>query len=214
MTIRDSSVTTLLLKVSASADDAHETGGGTNSINGLNFESDHTAEWHAFRWQNVTIGQGETINSAILKVYIDNGLGDEPDHTLWGIAEDNVAAFAANHAAISSYAKTTASVAWSSADLGAASNQVAAWGAASAGGTGGSNVGSIVQEIVNRAGWASGNALGMADTSRIGTTSRDLNITFYDENSAHGAELEIDYTGSGGGATAPAFRLSLLGVGR
>ena len=203
-------MTTLALKVGASADDASETA-GTVSITATFFLSDSTDEYHGFRWQNVTIAPGATINSAILTVYVQSGGNDEPLHRAWGQAADNAAAFTTGASDISGRTKTTAAVDWSSADLGSGNDTPIEWGAATAAGAG-SSFAAVIQEIVDRPGWASGNAIVIFDTQSSLDALRDLAIDFYDNLSTEGAELDIDYTAAGAAALRR-YSLSLSGVG-
>jgi hypothetical protein len=204
-------VTTLNLAVGASADDAFENPSAT-SINGTTALVDNTDEFAGWRWQNVTIASGSTVNSAILSVRITATTTDEPKLTLWGDDHDNAAQFAANIGDISGRTKTAATGTWNDTDVGSPINTFQQFGAATNGGAG-TSLHAVVQEIIDRAGWASGNALAMfcSQTAPLDTT-RDFGIDMYDLTSAAGALLDIDYTaGAGGGATIR--NLASLGVG-
>ena len=175
-------MTVLSLQVAASADDAYQVN-TTSSIIGTAHTSDATNEWFGFRWQGVTIAQGSTITEAILSVNINSGTLDDPDHTFYGEAADNAAEFTADASNISDRPRTTATVVWQSLDLGVTGGDFAAV----------PDVKTLVQEIIDRAGWASGNALvivchGSADVNR------DLALNMYDSSAAFGATLVITYT--------------------
>jgi hypothetical protein len=60
----------------------------------------------------------------------------------------------------------------------------------------GLTVTSIVQEIVNQGGWASGNAMALL---LYGVASCAIQITSYDTSTTLCARLAIDYTEGGGG---------------
>lgn len=62
------------------------------------------------------------------------------------------------------------------------------------------DIASIIQEIVNRSGWASGNALVIFIDDNGTTINGGGDFSTYDENPAYAAELTIDYTPSN---TAP-----------
>lgn len=161
--------TELNLAVSASSDDAFENA-GTVTFGGwpTNPAADATNKWIGLRFQNVAIPAGVTVVSATLEV-VPSASGDEPDVTIFGIAEDDTETFAASSNNISGRPRTSASVAWSNADLGA---DDATYFAAP-------DLASVVQEIVDRAGWVSGNALGFV--IRGGSDSnRDLAVYTYD----------------------------------
>lgn len=173
---------TIYARVTASADDAREASTGATSITDTTAESDALAEWLAWRFDGIAIPQGATINTAILRLVPTSGGVDEPDHTFFGEDADDAAAFAATANNISGRARTTASVVWSSADLGA-------------GGTtyfSPPDMAAIIQEIVDRVGWASGNAIAlMCQGSASG--ARDLGVLMFDGFPDSCALLEINF---------------------
>lgn len=101
----------------------------------------------AFRFADVGVPQGATIVSAQLRIGVeDKGAGTAAlKFKIWGIDEDDTAAFSGSPMART---KTTAVF------VGATSMNI------STGGHIGFDVKEEVQEIVNRGGWASGNAIG------------------------------------------------------
>lgn len=193
-------MTTLNLAVSASADDAEQIATGENNTSGttLGQSLDSTSEYVGLRFQAVTIANAETINSATLTVEPTGTGEDEPLVTIQGHATDDAGAFTSADNHISGRTRTTASVTWDSTNLGADGNSRHA----------APDLATVIQEIVNRAGWVSGNDLALI--IRGGATStRDLTIKSYDSSSADAATLDIDYTS----ASSFVPRLSLLGVG-
>lgn len=184
---------TLNLAITDSADDGYEYGAGgefaaTNPDFYAGFDTD-TANYTFLRFQNVTITQGATINSATLTLNLIDVTGS-PNTTWYGVAADNAAAFAAVTNIPSSSPHTTASAAF--VPVGTGTKAI--------------NVATIVQEIVNRGGWASGNALALVNVDNVGAgaaywAGEDLTSV----GTAH-ATLDIDYTAggaaSGGGVTA------------
>lgn len=103
----------------------------------------------ALRFQNVGISHGQSINFCRL-VYKYAGVGGASSgswkHTVKGIDEDNTASFSSGNPLGRS--KTSASITINE-------------GRPTSGGTKEYDVRSIVQEIVNRGGWSSGNAIGI-----------------------------------------------------
>lgn len=180
-------MTTFNVAVSASADDGHENSSGTvNTTNTFSIIVDATNEWIGVRFQNVTVPSGATINSASLS-FVPSSSGDEPNHPIYGNDVDNAAAFTAGATSdISTRTRTTATVTWSSTNLGATGTSLHST----------PDLATIVQEIIDRAGWASGNAMAfMLQGSSDGT--RDLEVYLYDNGSLI-PELDIDYTAGGG----------------
>lgn len=186
---------TLDIPIIQSADDATEsaTGAVITTGNTVSNDLDNIDEWAGLRFQNITIPQGSVINSATLGVYILGTGSDEPDVTIFAQAVDNAPVFVNNaSASISSRARTTASFNWSSLDLGVAGpNELAV----------SPNFASVVQEIINRPGWGSGNALVLLIRGSA-STSRDLQFRLWDYTGPAGtdptgtyaATLHLDYT--------------------
>lgn len=183
-------MTILNLSITDDADDGHETGGtwetrtsvySTGEFFQVRRSGGATTHHGGLRFQGVTIPQGSTINSATLTV-----VGREPtsiDATnsvllVVGDDVDNSGAIGASHRPTSGWTDTTATA--TKNGLAAGDNTI--------------DVTSIVQEIVNRAGWSSGNAISF----RLGTSGSDtywyLNIYDYDADTlANVATLDIDY---------------------
>lgn len=157
---------TLTRLVSAGTDDVEETApGGTGTIGAMDLTSsdvelmvDGTKQQYiGIRFTNITIPNGATINSAYIqfatkgdKVPVSGTI------TIKGEDVDNSATYTTANFGVSTRTATTQSVSWpGSTD--------ASWGT-SAGGTQGVNqrtpsLVSIVQQLVNRTGWTSGNSM-------------------------------------------------------
>ena len=135
------------------------------------------------RFQNVTVAQGATINSATLTVNITSTSFDTPNGVTWyGELATNAAEFTTTASDITNRSLTTATTVWSGSDIGAGDHNL--------------TVTSIVQEIVNQGGWASGNALALLV---YGVASCNLQLTPYDTSTTLCGRLAIDYTEGGGG---------------
>lgn len=176
------------LRVTSGADDANENAAGDVSTSGgSTFISDSVNEWFGFRFLGVHIPKDSTINSAILSVIPVNSTVDEPEHTFYGEDADNASGFTAGSANndISGRTRTSASVLWDNADIGTDNAGVNRYSAP--------DLKTIVQEVVNRSGWVSGNALVLvAHGSADG--ARDLGIMDFDFSATRTPNLEIDYT--------------------
>ncbi|MCH7883481.1 hypothetical protein IIA95_03660 [Patescibacteria group bacterium] len=99
-----------------------------------------------FRFTNVTVSRGATINSAIWQGFQTGDLKGTPTLVVQAEAVDNAATFTGTCADFDNRATTTASVNWTP---GTGLNQFHS----------SSDLKTIIQEIVDRPGWASGNAL-------------------------------------------------------
>ena len=174
---------TIDIQVAASADDAEESGGTTYDHEDLDLGA-----WHVgIRFQNVTIPQGATITNAYITfeaahpVNSANVDGDT-SLTIKAQAIDNAPEFnfGSNNNDISGRTTTSASVSW---------NNLPAW-------TEGNSYQSpdlspVVQEIVNRDGWTSGNSMAFIIT---GSGNRETRAYNYGDHS-HGPVLHVEYTG-------------------
>lgn len=163
-------------------------------------------EWTvAMRFTGVTIPQGATINSATLQMrgYSDYSAPGGRTIKFWVSAQaaDNAGALSSTAGDLNTTARprTTAALAWNQPNV-----TFNVWNTA--------DVTSIVQEIVNRAGWASGNAIVIiVDTHEDTTTNEWQEYSSYDNGSTSAPKLDIDYSTGGGGG--PVKKLALLGVG-
>jgi hypothetical protein len=146
-----------IFATAASADDSIQiisSGTATITADGQT-AGDHdisSANHVGFRFPNVTIAQGTVIQNAYL--YFDSlhnytGFGNITGVLLHGEASDNAAQFTTTTNDIPNRARTAANLSGLSADQ-------FGWTATSS-----TDVTSIVQEILNRAGWVSGNAMAM-----------------------------------------------------
>lgn len=144
-----------------------------------------------FRFDNVTIPQGSTINSATLDLVPRGTFADDSNGNIQAVAADDPVA-PANAAAIDAWALTSASVSWVADALG--TSRVSS-----------PSITTVLQEIVDRGGFASGNAVVV-----VYTGNTDVNKTFqpdsYDGSpSSDAAELSVDWTepASGGPTGSP-----------
>ena len=178
---------TLALQIASGNDDGSEPGSGTPNLSGANeiaMLTNSVNTWLALRFTNVTVPQGSTINSATLEVYIVGTSYDDPDVDVYLEDADNSAALSTSSNNISGRTKTTAKTTWSSTGVGA--------GWKSPG-----DLAAVVQEVVDRGGWVSGNALTVLFDSL--SSANNLRIRPYEYDTTLAAKLTIDYTASGGG---------------
>lgn len=167
------------------ADDGNETAGAWVSNDTSNVAGPHTsAPWHSgLRFQSLAIPQGATIVSATLDLYIYQ-LHKEPLLYVYGVDEDNAAAFA-NGNLPSSKTKTAASDTYDFTGEGqafdwATINAYRQW-----------DVTAIVQEIVDRVGWVSGNSMSFLATGDVGTERR---AWIQDYNFGAGTQPKLNIT--------------------
>lgn len=139
--------------------------------------------YHAmWRWRTIAVAQGVTIDLATFKIKPYSHSGSGGAGTIYGYDTDDAAIWS-NTIKPSTVAKTSAT-ATVTAGTGTTDRSF--------------DITTIVQEIINRAGWVSDNDLGIVG---LETSASGNNTNWYDYASSgkHG-RLEIDYT-AGGAAT-------------
>lgn len=144
------SATVLDVRVAAGADDILHVIGDDVYNTTVRVGNDVSVNYNSgMRFQNITIPQGATIDTAIL-YFTSNDVttGTTCNATIEGEAVDDAAAFStlANY---TGRARTSANVAWSSIEQWSVTTTTYL----------SVNFKTVVQEIVNRGGWASGNDL-------------------------------------------------------
>ena len=171
----------------ASADDADETTSGTVDVTGGAMTLTAANQYFGFRFQGVTIPAGSTIDAATLDVYLLSGSYDEPNLTIYGEDVDDAAAFSASSYNISGRSLTSASVTWSASYLGTGVKTSP-------------DFKSVIQEIVDRAGWNSGQDMVVIFKGIAGVAFR---VRTYDSGSGDYGTLKVTYTEPSGGAIVP-----------
>lgn len=183
----------------ASEDDGSEaTGGASYSYIQARLVVGRTAQPGAYncdccaRFANVTIPKGSTINSASILLH-ENGLNlydTTPDvkAVTYGIDEDNTNDFSTNPFGRT---KTTAHKhsTWSFTNNDFEEHSI-------------TDLASVVQEIIDRNGWVSGNAMGFLINNDGSSDAQLGSVYSYDGDSAHCPELIISYT-------VPSFNVDL-----
>ena len=171
--------------VSATNDDAEQasaTGAMDLSSSDLELVADgSTVQLVGMRFGAVTIPQGAQILAAYLQFVTDETGSAATSLTVQGEAADTAGVFTTAASNISSRPRTTAAVPWSPPPwtvIGeAGANQRTP------------NLAGVIQEIVNRPGWASGNAVAVIIT---GTGRRTAEA--FESGAAIAPELHIEYT--------------------
>lgn len=134
---------------SASNDDGLETSTGTIDRTSAVFTAEYTAQtvrWAYFRAPAIDIGQRDKIISASIDLFCS--FTGTMDATIFGYAGDDAPQLTGTTSEISNFARTTASVEWDeeqSVTVVYTSPDIS----------------SVIREIINRSGWASGNDIGI-----------------------------------------------------
>jgi len=143
----------------------------------------------ALRFTNVTIPQGATIDAAYVTLR-----GGETDSTsgliasIWAADADNQA-MPADYDACEALTRTTATVSWTDPAVTSGSNINTP------------SIATVIKEVVDRAGWASGNALVVCIENNQSTNGVYRSFHSYDSNSSYAPVLHVEYTEASSGVS-------------
>jgi PKD repeat protein len=167
-------------RVAASTDDAAESN-STGKVTTSGTTLPLATQTVGMRWPGLAIPPGATITAAWVQFTAGQTQSGASTLNLFGQAADNAATFSRTTASISSRPHTVATTAWAPA----------AWATVGQAGAGQRtpDLSAVIQEVVSRPGWASGNALAI-----IVTGSGQRTAYAYDGNSAAAALLHVEYT--------------------
>lgn len=182
-------MSTVNLQVSASADDAQGEQDvstfsfATSNVNASSVAVSGDRSGVGLRFQNVAVPQGAVVLSATLRVYVTDTTRDDPNLAIYAEDTDDAAAFAnSSGARVWDRTATTAYVDWIATGLAAGSG-----GYKTA-----PDLTAPVQEVINRAGWSSGNDLALLLLPYTGA-GETLRFHAYDLAAANAATLDIVY---------------------
>jgi hypothetical protein len=168
------------VRVAGDEDDAAERSNGNMALTNtdLALVDDPTV---GMRFANITVPSGATITNAFIQFQVDASSTGPASLTLRGEDVDNAVTFSSSKNDITGRTTTTASEAWSPAN----------WNTVGAAGTDQrtSDLTSIVQEIVDRGGWSSGNAMVF-----IVTGSGERLAVAHDGDSSAAPLLHVEYS--------------------
>ena len=142
------------VQVSADSDDAEQRPAGTMLLNSSDLElvsEGGENQTVGIRFNGINIPPQSAILSAYIQFTVDEVTTNVTNLTIHGEAVDNASTFIGTSGNITGRELTTTSVAWSPAPWPTIGEATAAQRT--------SNIASIIQEIVNRGGWSSGNSL-------------------------------------------------------
>lgn len=155
--------------------------------------------WNAiFRFTGVTIPNGSTINSAVIKLYGGANWGSAPyDTIIRGDNVDNSGVLSITHCLTSGWAATTAAPTWRIPAIVSDTQYSSA------------SIAAIITEITSRVGWTSGNAICIAfDAANFPTSGTTNYMPFRSLEYSSGTYkplLVINYTEPAGGIVVPVF---------
>ena len=169
-------------RVGAGTDDAEESASGTvNTTSGdLELVTDTSVQTVGVRFPAVTVPRGATITNAYIQFSADESQSEPTTLSLAAQAADNAATFTTTARNISTRPRTTATASWSpppwtASDAGPAQRTP--------------DLTPVVQQVVSRSGWASGNAMAF-----IVTGSGHRTAVAFNTSAARAPVLHVDFT--------------------
>lgn len=183
-TVQATTSVDLAIRVAQSSDDAEQKGTtvGLTSTDLDMFDS-NDQEWIGMRFQNATIPAGATINSAVVRFTAEENDANPTTGNMIIYCQDadNASTFNTGANNISSRSRTTASTNWSNPT---------SWIKNQTYNT--PDFSQAVQEVVDRGGWVSGNAVAVIIDAN--STLGDRDGWSYNGNAGAAPELRITYT--------------------
>jgi len=179
------------IRVASSSDDAEEKTSGSMSLTSGDLELvyDGGIQKVGIRFNGVSVPQGATITSAYAQFKVDEVQSEATSLAIQGQAADNAPTFTSATGNVSSRARTASAVFWSPPPWTAV-GQVGLDQRTP-------DLSAVIQEIVNRPGWASGNSLALIITGTGHRTAKS-----FDGDRAGAPLLHIEL-GAGTGNRAP-----------
>jgi hypothetical protein len=165
------------VRLSGGTNDAEQSG---STVTTNSYDLDFGSQTVGMRFTNVTIPTDATITSAYIQFKANSSSSSGTTLNFYGQDTDNASAFSTSSNNISSRTKTSAVATWTP-------------GSWSSGGAGSAqqtpNLSAVVQEIVDRDGWASGNALAFIVTGSGWRESES-----YEGSSSYAPLLHVEWT--------------------
>lgn len=181
---------TIEKRINSSMDDVEERDNGdmyTNSSDvELVYDGSRGNQVIGLRFTDISIPQGATIDRAYVQFTVDETNSGSSNLTIRAHDTNDASAFTTSNSNVSNRSTTSASVSWNPPS----------WSSVGAAGSGQRTpeLKSIIQEVVDRSGWNSGNNLAIIIN---GTGERTAEA--YDGSSSQAPLLHIEYTVGGGG---------------
>ena len=183
-------------QISANFNDVHEENNGKieRNLPELQFKESSVA----LRFQAIDIPKGSTILSAELELEAaKTKSGSNPTVEIFGINVDSAQQFTSTPGSVTSVAKTSAKVAWSMPDFSTDSKVISP------------DIKNVVQEIVDRNGWVSGNNLGLFISDSLSGSVRKAKS--HDQEPNASPKLRITFRSTtGSGKSVPTVRDRLI----
>lgn len=175
---------TFSTSIAASSDDAMQAA-STVTLTDTKIGHYWSNYWVGLRFTNVTIPAGATITAATIDVSVASTSYDDPDLRIYGEATDDATTFTTASNDISGRTRTTAYTTWTDTGIGTGYKTSPDFKA-------------VIQEIIDRGGWSSGNDIALILDAQSNT---QFDFRSYNDGTAH-PSITIDYTEPSGGIAA------------
>jgi len=193
-------MSTVTFTVAANGDDWHSSIDG--STKNASFEGAGATSFVAPRslntdagrvnagWRCTAVGgtpaglKGATINSAIPTLYVTSTTRDDARLNFYGVAEDDPAGWSAGRRPLATDVTfTTANVAWVAGSVGT-------------GAVAGPDIKTVIQELVNRAGFTDASHIAIVGAGQNSATDNDIDCLAFESGTGTYFKIDIDYTPS------------------
>ena len=166
-------------EITASGDDGAETTGGSMVLATTTMDGDSVGDIIGLMFRGVAVPAGATVTTAVLKVWPNDAGRHSPNVTIKG--QYNPANFASTGSNFSSgRTLTTASVSWVATNIGTAAYKSSP------------ELKTILQEIVDTSGWATGGSVAFFLSQN--SSSGWLRIASWDHDTDPPAQLYVEWT--------------------
>jgi len=185
---------TIISQIAVGNDDAEETssGGMQRTSSDLDISQKHVG----LRFTNLEIPQGSTILSAILEVNAEgNSTSGSPAVTIRGEDVDSSSQFTSSTNDLTNRSTTSAGESWTLGNYGPDGT----WHASP-------DISSVIQEIVNRSGWAQGNALSLI----LDMNTNNRRAKSFERSATQAPRLTVTYESTAGASAVKTVRQRLV----
>lgn len=177
---------TFTASITSGSSDGIQVPGNSPFVTGTLLRAD-AGRYIFLHFLNVTIPQAANITNAAIDVNVYDAATDDADVDIYAADEDDAVAVTNLATGPQSRTPTTAVVAWDASSLGTGIKTTP-------------NISSVIQEIVDRPGWASGNDILII---MVDGGTNTLRFDSYETSSGTPAQITIEYT-EGGSSIIPA----------
>lgn len=180
---------TVVTTIASSSDDVEQRSNGRMLTRSRDIEMPNdrgNTQTIGLRFTDVKIPQGATVIDASVEFEVDRQSTGDVGVRIQAQAADNASTFSSNRWSVTSRTKTAASVDWDDLPSLPTNTKVTT-----------PSITPVIQEVINRGGWQSGNALALIMSKKYGSSYRAYES--FDSEPVNAAKLRIVYQAQAGG---------------